>query len=154
MKNLISVIYLLAALTMHSTLANAAIDRDPSSIDKLFAAIDMEQSTDDTIRKTVELQMNQNPKLKPYENELLAFSRKHGSFKANEKALRSLYLKYFTDQEIQDMTAFYLTPTGKKTIAVLPEVTAEAFNIGLENALADMPNFEKELAKKKSQSAK
>lgn len=36
-----------------------------------------------------------------------------------------LYDKYFTEAELKDMIAFYKTPTGKKTIEVMPKLMAD-----------------------------
>ena len=37
-----------------------------------------------------------------------------------------LYDKYFTEGEIKDLIVFYKSPTGKKTIDVLPKMFAES----------------------------
>jgi len=39
--------------------------------------------------------------------------------------LPGIYARYFTAQELRDMTAFYRTPTGAKTLTVMPQVTVE-----------------------------
>lgn len=36
-----------------------------------------------------------------------------------------LYDKYFTEEELKDIVAFYRTPTGKKTIQVMPRLVAD-----------------------------
>lgn len=36
-----------------------------------------------------------------------------------------VYDKYFTEAELKDMIAFYKTPTGKKTIEVMPKLMAD-----------------------------
>jgi hypothetical protein len=41
-----------------------------------------------------------------------------------------IYDKYFTHQEILDLLTFYATPTGKKTISVLPIVLNESMMAG------------------------
>ncbi|NET72948.1 MAG: DUF2059 domain-containing protein [Sphaerospermopsis sp. SIO1G2] len=43
-----------------------------------------------------------------------------------------LYDKYFTNEEIKGMIAFYQTPLGKKTLNVLPQITTEFMNIGVK----------------------
>jgi hypothetical protein len=42
-----------------------------------------------------------------------------------------LYDKYFTNEEIKQMIAFYETPLGKKTLTVLPQITQESTAIGI-----------------------
>jgi hypothetical protein len=37
----------------------------------------------------------------------------------------TIYARYFTAQEIRDILAFYRTPTGAKTVKVMPDVTVE-----------------------------
>ena len=41
-----------------------------------------------------------------------------------------IYDKYYTRQEIQDLTTFYQSPVGQKTIKVLPKLSAEAIDAG------------------------
>jgi uncharacterized protein len=41
-----------------------------------------------------------------------------------------IYDKYYTRDEIHDLTVFYQSPVGQKTIKVLPKLSAEAINAG------------------------
>lgn len=41
-----------------------------------------------------------------------------------------IYDKYYTRDEIQDLTRFYQSPVGQKTIKVLPMLSAEAIDAG------------------------
>src|SRR5437764_8811075 len=43
-----------------------------------------------------------------------------------------IYDKYYTRAEIHDLTAFYQSPVGQKTIKVLPKLSAEAIDVGQE----------------------
>ncbi len=43
-----------------------------------------------------------------------------------------IYDKYYTREEIQELTHFYQTPVGQKTIKVLPKLSAEAIDAGQE----------------------
>ncbi len=47
-----------------------------------------------------------------------------------EGRLAPLYAKYYTNDEISQLVAFYKTPLGKKMIAVLPDLTMESTQIG------------------------
>jgi hypothetical protein len=42
----------------------------------------------------------------------------------------TLYARYFTPQEMDQLAAFYRTPTGQKTLNVMPQLTAEALKMG------------------------
>lgn len=43
-----------------------------------------------------------------------------------------LYTKYYTDEELKQLLAFYKTPVGKKVIETLPLLTQESVAIGQE----------------------
>ena len=43
-----------------------------------------------------------------------------------------IYDKYYTRAEIHDLTTFYKSPVGQKTIKVLPKLSAEAIDAGQE----------------------
>lgn len=45
-----------------------------------------------------------------------------------------VYDKYFSDEEIRQMIAFYETPIGKKTVSVLPQLMTEAMAASQEMA--------------------
>jgi hypothetical protein len=36
-----------------------------------------------------------------------------------------IYDKYLSDQDVKDLTSFYKTPLGQKTLTVLPKMTAD-----------------------------
>lgn len=41
-----------------------------------------------------------------------------------------IYEKYFTEDELKDIAAFYESPTGKKLAAVTPAMTEESMRVG------------------------
>ncbi|MFM2064659.1 MAG: hypothetical protein RLZZ507_4330 [Cyanobacteriota bacterium] len=43
-----------------------------------------------------------------------------------------LYDKYFTNEEIKALIAFYQTPIGQKTLAVTPQITQDSTEIGIK----------------------
>jgi len=43
-----------------------------------------------------------------------------------EQVVVPAYDKYYSESEIRDLIAFYKTPTGQKSVAVQPQLTAEA----------------------------
>ncbi|MEW6209522.1 MAG: DUF2059 domain-containing protein [Acidobacteriota bacterium] len=44
-----------------------------------------------------------------------------------EQSAYPLYDKYFTEEELKDLVAFYETPTGQKSIKVMPALFQESF---------------------------
>jgi len=58
----------------------------------------------------------------------------------------ALYAKYFTQEDVKGMIAFYQSELGKKTIAVMPSITREGMAIGEQWAQANMPRILERLA--------
>lgn len=61
-----------------------------------------------------------------YEEELI----KAFTVERVEALIFPVYDKYFTDDEIVALIAFYESPLGKKTTSVLPQIMSESLNIG------------------------
>ena len=43
-----------------------------------------------------------------------------------------IYSKYFTNEEVKGIIAFYETPLGKKTLSVIPQISQESTAIGIK----------------------
>jgi uncharacterized protein len=43
-----------------------------------------------------------------------------------------LYSEYFSEQELSDLVAFYRTPTGQKTLTVIPQLMGESIRLSSE----------------------
>ena len=43
-----------------------------------------------------------------------------------------IYDRHFVEQDLRDLIAFYETPTGRKLVSALPQITAESMAIGME----------------------
>lgn len=59
----------------------------------------------------------------------------------------AVYAKYFTDEDVRNLLAFYKTPTGKKFNEALPQFSADAVEMGQSLFLAKLPELMKELCK-------
>jgi hypothetical protein len=44
----------------------------------------------------------------------------------------AIYAKHFSAQELRDMLAFYKTPTGQKSLQVMPQLTSEVFQMVMQ----------------------
>jgi uncharacterized protein len=44
----------------------------------------------------------------------------------------AIYARHFSAQELRDMLAFYKTPTGQKALQVMPQLTAEVFQMVMQ----------------------
>jgi len=56
-----------------------------------------------------------------------------------------IYDKYFTLEELQGLGAFYTTPLGKKTIAVMPSLMQESLRMGMRFGEAMAPRIDQRI---------
>jgi len=100
----------------------------------LLSVTGMEQATEQSIEQSIEqmldVQLRQNPALAPYRQVMLAFFNKHMSYESIKPRLIELYAEAFTATELREINAFYRTPTGAKTIEVMPELMGKSAMIG------------------------
>lgn len=82
-------------------------------------------------RKTLEAQLNERNEQvtgKLYDR----FLEKINFKEYTEQAVYPLYDKFFTESELQDLLAFYKSPTGQKLNQTLPQMTTESIRLAQE----------------------
>ena len=71
-----------------------------------------------------------------------------------EEISAALYDKYFSEDEIRDLVAFYKTPTGKKTLSVLPQMLATSMQQANEKLTPVVINVVTELVHEETERIK
>jgi len=59
-----------------------------------------------------------------------------------------IYNRYFTEEEINALIAFYETPVGKKTISVMPQILSESMQVGMQWGAEILKRLEQRLKEK------
>jgi hypothetical protein len=70
----------------------------------------------------VALQVRQSPELAEHESRLRAFFERHIGWEALRPELEAMYMEAFTEDELEQMNAFYITPVGQKVLTRVPEL--------------------------------
>jgi hypothetical protein len=94
-------------------------------VETLFRLTQMEKKIQDSVDSVVQLQLRQNPQLAEHEKAMHDFFEKYIGWKALKDELADMYMQKFTEQELTDINAFYITPVGQKVITVLPELVQQ-----------------------------
>lgn len=76
-----------------------------------------------------------NPTLAAYRDVLIAWSSTVMTWENMKPRMVDLYAGAFSEQELRDLSAFYKTPLGAKTLRVLPEIMQRGAKIGADLAL-------------------
>ncbi len=100
------------------------------AIEALFESIDYANTYQQTLSRLIEVQIQQQPQLAPYRDIMSDFLNKYISWSAIKDEVIALYSDTFTLAEIKELTAFYRTPLGKKSLKAMPELTAKGAELG------------------------
>ncbi len=93
-------------------------------------------------------QIEQNPGMKAVEPEMRAYLTRYMSWAALKDEMVQLYASAFTEKELKQLTKFYLTPLGRKTIEQLPQITAAGMEIGQRRMQEHLPELQQAIAEK------
>lgn len=75
-----------------------------------------------------------NPDLAPYEDVFRAWYRKVFAAGDFEGEMAQIYMRHFTETELNDLCDLYQTPVGRKMLAELPAVMKEGAELGMARA--------------------
>lgn len=126
------------------TLASACCWADAASKEQatlLLQTMDMDKAMNASIEQMMDIQIKQSPTLLPFRGVMAEFFRKHMSFEVLKEALAEVYGNAFTAKELEDITRFYETPTGKKSIQLMPRLMSQGAEIGMAQVRLHMPEL-------------
>jgi uncharacterized protein len=76
----------------------------------------------------------QDPEMAPYKDVVRAWFQRVFSESEIESEMVKLYMDQFSEKELREISAFYKTPAGRKSIAAMPDLMKEAAEIGMKRA--------------------
>lgn len=120
---------------------SASADSFDTAVEKLFATMDMESVQNKQITNMVAVQCESNPVLQKIRPELTKFYMDNVGWNQLAPEIKKLYKKYFTEAEVVEITRFYQTPTGKKSLTQMPTLFAEGMKLGQSKVSEKMPAF-------------
>jgi hypothetical protein len=120
-----------------------AAEAEHEAAAKLLEALNMEKVFNDAINATLDLQIKQNPQLARLRGVMSAFFAKNMSWAALKDEIAAAYAAEFTAAELDEMTAFFKTPTGKKFASKQSLLMAKGMEIGQRRVQANMPELQR-----------
>lgn len=111
--------------------AHAGQEDRVRAAEELLNTMQVDKLLQATIEKMLEVQMQQQPAMRPYKNVMLKFLNKHMSYASLKDDLIKIYTDAFTAKELYEIAAFYKTPTGQKTLQKLPELSSKSSQLGI-----------------------
>ena len=125
------ILILVVVLVAFSGFANADSNKRMEAAGKLLDALMMHDLLQKSIEQMLEIQLQQNPEMVPYRKTMLAFFQKHMSYESMKDEMAAIYAEAFDEHELYQLTEFYLSPVGKKTMQKMPELMAKGARMGM-----------------------
>ena len=109
---------------------------------ELLAVTETERLIREGIASAFDLQVRANPLLGPFRDVMQRYADKYLDWATMQPELVDVYTSTFTEPELRDMIAFYRTPTGRKVVRLLPEVTARAQQVAERRVAAHVDELQ------------
>jgi hypothetical protein len=123
----------LLLLTVTTTLLHAADSAShKQQVETLFRLTQMEKKIQDSVDSVVQLQLRQNPQLGQHEQAVREFFTKYIGWNALQNDVTEMYLATFSEEELEQINAFYITPAGQKVITELPQLVQQRNQLAMQ----------------------
>ena len=96
----------------------------------MLDCMNMGETFSKTIDSTLDLQIQQNPALKDKRKAMKTFFDRYMSWASLESDFIKIYTEAYTEEELKEITVFYKTPVGQKTVRLMPELMRKGGEIG------------------------
>jgi uncharacterized protein len=134
---------LIGALTfLQPAMARADQASHRKAAESLLSIMNMESVLGQSIDQTLQMQIKASPAVAAYEKEMKDFLKKYMSWAGLKDDMAKLYVEAFTEDELNDLTKFYQTPLGKKTLQTLPGLMAKGAEIGQNRVQEHLPELQ------------
>ena len=114
-------------------------------VETLFRLTQMERKVDESVENLLAMQMQQSPELTPRESVVRGFLERNIGWQALRPNLVAMYLAAFTEEELKQMNAFYVTPVGQKVLTRVPELVEERNRLAAQRLQEHIGELQQEL---------
>jgi hypothetical protein len=120
-----------------------------AAAERLLTQLKLQALIDATLEAMLDAQISTNPQLQAFRPEMEQFMGKYLSWTALKEDFVRIYMDAYTQRELEDVLAFYSTPTGQKTIELMPALARKGAEIGQRRVQEHLPEL-KEMVVKRS----
>ncbi len=117
-----------AALAQNTN--GASIPAAHQAAKQLLETMQMSKAMNSAMLDMLRIQMASTPQISQFKDDLEVFMKKHASYEALYPDLVELYAQTYSVEEMQELTRFYKTPIGQRTIEVMPGLMIRAQQMG------------------------
>lgn len=136
----------LLLLPITATLNAAEETAHRQQVETLFRLTQMEKKIQESVDSVVQLQLRQNPQVGQHEQAVREFFTKYIGWNALKNDITDMYLSSFTEKELEQINAFYITPAGQKVIKVVPELVTQRNQLAMQRLQQNIGELQKIVA--------
>ena len=144
--NRIPGIFLLVLMAIWPVCSPAGTDSHRQAVEKLFELTHMQQKIEVSVGNVLALQLQQSPALREHEDLLTTFLEKNVGWTGMKDNLITMYMAAFTEQELNEINAFYSTPGGQKLIQRLPELIQQRDRLAMQRMQENIGELQQAIA--------
>ena len=144
----ISGLFLIIIIAIWPVCSPAETDNHRQAVETLFELTHMQQKIEVSVNNVLALQLRQNPALREHEDLLAKFLEKNIGWAGMKDNLITMYMEAFTEQELNEINAFYSTPAGQKMIQRLPELIQQRDRLAMQRMQNNMGELQQAISGK------
>jgi uncharacterized protein len=127
------------------TISPAGPDSHREAVARLFELTQIQRLIEESVDDVLALQITQNPALAEHREAMRAFLQKYIGWQAMKDDLAVMYLQAFTEAELDEMNAFYGSPTGQKVLQRLPELVRQRNQLAMQRLQEHIGELQQEI---------
>lgn len=124
------------ALALSSAPAAARQADTERAAKELVGVVLTPEAVDAMIGRMVDTVIEGQPALRPYRHVILAFYERHLGHGPMSRFMAEVYADHFSAGEMDEIRAFYETPTGRKAMRIMPRMFRIGARWGREQVMA------------------
>ncbi len=125
------------------------IDPDTEKVAyKLFEALKLKEGIKNALNMSLKAQFKRNPAMIPYKTIYQKFFDKYTKWEDMKGDLAKAYASKFSVEEMKELTKFYSSNVGKKSLSILPSLSNFAIKLAQIRIASHSKELKKAVAKK------
>lgn len=137
---------LLLALAAAAPPAWSADEAGLRAAEDLLEAMHLDTLLVESLDAVLAAQMQQQPALKQHEQAMRSFLSKHMSYASLKPDFLRIYADAFSVEELRELTTFYRTPVGEKTVRLMPQLMQQGSELGMRRVQENLHELEAMIA--------
>ena len=124
-------------------LSLADADSHRAAVEQLFKLTHMEQKVSESVDNVLLIQLQQSPQLEPHRQALDDFLQQHIGWNSMKEAIAAMYMEAFSEAELNEMNAFYITPIGQRVINDVPPLVQRRNQLAMQRMQENIGELQK-----------